>query len=129
MIRGGSQNPPAQVPVQHDALFVQAWPVGTQLVLGAPQTVPVQTPPQQSPLAPQAEPFGAQGILQTCAVGSHTPRQQSVSTVQAAVSPRQVSVPKLQRGGSIVLSHTFVQHPLPGPESHVSPVGRQSRFA
>ena len=58
--------------MQQDALLVQAWPVGTQLVLGVPQTLPVQVPPQQSAFAPHAEPFAPQGVLQTCAVGSQT---------------------------------------------------------
>ena len=125
----GSQKPPRQSPLQQEAELVHAAPISRHEVGGVPQTPPVQVALQQLALLVQAAPWPAQGVLQTCAVGSQTPTQQSPSVVQAAVSPWQVSVPKLQRGGFVDLSQTSVQQPLPGPELQVSPVGRQSRLA
>jgi len=129
-MKPGSQKPPKQLLEQHWALLAHAPLIGVQLVVGAPQVPPaVQLFEQQPALPVHAPPVAAQGVLQTCVVGSQTPRQHWLSAVHAAPSPRQVSVPKPQRLGSIVSSHALVQQPRPEPEVQVSPVGRQSRFA
>jgi len=128
-MKPGSQKPPKQSPEQHSALLVQAPLIGMQLVGGVPQVPALQLLEQQAALPVQAPPTEVQGVLQTCAVGSQTPRQHCASAVQAAPSPWHVSLPKLQRVGSFVSSQTLVQQPRPDPDVHVSPVGRQSRFA
>jgi hypothetical protein len=125
----GSQKPPKQSPEQHCALLVHAPVIGVQLVAGIEQLPAVQVLVQQPALPMQAPPTGVQGVLHACVAGSQTPRQHCVSVVQAAPSPRQVSLPKRHRFGSAVSSQTSVQQPRPDPEVHVSPVGRQSRLA
>jgi hypothetical protein len=127
-MKPGSQKPPKQSPEQHCALVVQAPLICVQLVGGVPQAPAVQTLEQQPAFPVHAPPTGVHGVLHACVAGSQTPRQHCVSAVQAAPSPRQVSVPKWQRLGSTVSSQTSVQQPRPEPEVHVSPVGRQSRF-
>lgn len=128
-MKPGSQKPPKQSPEQHCALLVQAPLIGVQLVGGVPQAPAVQLLEQQVALPVQAPPAGVHGVLQACVAGSQMPRQHCASAVQAAPSPRQVSVPNLQRFGSTVSSQTSVQQPRPEPDVQVSPVGRQSRFA
>jgi len=126
---GGSQNPPMQKVEQQSVPAVHAPLTGWQVLAGGAQAPAAQLLLQQAPFPAQAAPLAVQGVLQACVVGSHTPRQHCASEVQAAPSAKQVSVPKPQRGGSCVLSQTLLQQPLPGPESQVSPVGRQSRLA
>ena len=128
-MKPGSQKPPKHSPEQHCALLVQAPLICVQLVPGAPQAPAVQLLEQQPAALVQAPPTGAHGVLQTCAVGSQTPRQHCASAVHAALSPRQVSLPNMQRFGSALSSHTLVQQPRPEPDVQVSPVGRQLRFA
>ena len=125
----GSQKPPKQMPEQHCALVVHAPLIWTQLVGGGAQLPAVQVLEQQPALLVHAPPTGVHGVLQTRIVGSQIPRQHCASVVHAALSPRQVSLPKPQRFGSIVSSQTLVQQPRPEPEVQVSPVGRQLRFA
>ena len=125
----GSQKPPKQRPEQHCALVVQAPLIGVQLVVGIAQLPAVQVLVQQPALLVQVPPTGVQGVLHTCVAGSHTPRQHCASVVHAALSPRQVSLPKRQRLGSTVSSQTSVQQPRPDPDVQVSPVGRQFRLA
>lgn len=126
---GGSQNPPTQKVEQQSMPVVQAPLTGWQVEAGGAQVPAAQLLLQQpAPLA-QVPPFAVQGVLHACVVGSQTPRQHCASAVQAPPSAKQVSMPKPQRGGSCVLSQFSEQQPLPGPESQVSPVGRQSRFA
>jgi hypothetical protein len=108
---------------------VQAPLTGWQVVGGGAQAPAVQVLLQQAPLAVQAAPLAVQGVLHACIVGSQMPRQHCEAAVQAAPSAKQVSAPKPQRGGSCVSSQLLLQQPLPGPESQVSPVGRQSRLA
>ena len=128
-MKPGSQKPPKQSPEQHCAFVVQAPLIGVQLVGGVPQVPAVQLLEQQAALPVQAPPVAVHGVLQRWVAGSQTPRQHCASAVQAAPSPRQVSAPNLQRVGSTVSSQTSVQQPRPEPDVHVSPVGRQSRFA
>ena len=125
----GSQKPPKQSPEQHCALVVHAPLIGVQLVAGIEQLPAVHVLVQQPALLVHAPPTGVHGVLHTCAVGSQTPRQHCASVVHAALSPRHVSLPKRQRVGSTVSSQTSVQQPRPEPDVHVSPVGRQFRFA
>ena len=125
----GSQKPPKQMPEQHCALVVHAPLIGVQLVEGVAQLPAVQVLLQQPALPVHVPPTGVHGVLHTCVAGSQTPRQHCASAVQAAVSPRQVSLPKRHRFGSTVSSQTSVQQPRPEPDVQVSPVGRQSRFA
>lgn len=106
--------------------MVQAAPATAQLVVGAPQLPLAQLPEQHWPAVVQIAPSAAHGVLQVFDAGSQTPAQQSLFCVQAALGPRQVLAPKPQRGGSTDLSQAFEQQPEPGPESQVSPVGRQS---
>ena len=124
-----AQNPAKQSPEQHCALLVHAPLICVQLVLGMPQLPAVQVLEQQPAPFVQAPPTGVQGVLQTRVVGSQTPRQHCASAVHAAPSPRQVSLPNMQRFGSTSSSHTLVQQPRPEPDVQVSPVGRQLRFA
>jgi hypothetical protein len=126
---GGSQNPPMQKVEQQSVPVVQAPLTGWQVVGGGAQVPAAQLLLQQAPLPVQAAPLAVQGVLHACVVGLQTPRQHCVSAVQAAPSAKQVSAPKPQRGGFGVLSQLLLQQPLPGPESQVSPVGRQSRLA
>jgi hypothetical protein len=125
----GSQKPPKQRPEQHCALVVHAPLIGVQLVVGIEQLPAVQLLEQQPALLVHAPPTGVHGVLHTCVAGSQTPRQHCASVVQAALSPRQVSLPKRHRLGSTVSSQTSVQQPRPEPDVQVSPVGRQLRFA
>ena len=125
----GSQKPPKQRPEQHCALLVQAPLICVQLVAGMPQVPPVQVLEQQAALFVHAPPTGAHGVLQTRVAGSQIPRQHCASDVHAALSPRQVSPPNMQRLGSMLSSQTSVQQPRPEPDVQVSPVGRQFRFA
>ena len=125
----GSQKPPKQSPEQHCALLVHAPLICVQLVAGIEQLPAAQVLEQQPALPVHAPPIGVHGVLHACVVGSQLPRQHCASAVQAAPSPRQVSAPNLQRVGSTVSSQTSVQQPRPEPDVHVSPVGRQSRFA
>jgi hypothetical protein len=126
---GGSQNPPMQNVEQQSAPLVQAPLTGWQVLAGGAQAPAAQLLLQQAPLPAQAAPLAVQGVLHACVVGSQMPRQHCASAVQAAPSAKQVSAPNPQRGGSCVSSQTLLQQPLPGPESQVSPVGRQSRLA
>ena len=126
---GGSQNPPTQNVEQQSAPVVQAPLTGWQVLMGGWQTPAAQLLLQQAPAPAQAAPLAVHGVLHAWVVGSHAPRQHWVSAVHAAPSVKQVSAPKPQRGGFWVLSQLSLQHPLPGPESQVSPVGRQSRLA
>jgi len=126
---GGSQKPPTQKVEQQSAPVVQAPLTGWQVVIGGAQLPAAQLLLQHPALAAQAAPLAVQGVLQAWVVGSQTPRQHWASAVQAPPSAKQVSWPKPQRGGSWVLSQFSLQQPLPGPESQVSPVGRQSRLA
>jgi hypothetical protein len=128
-MKPGSQKPPKQSPEQHSVLLVQAPLIGVQLVGGVPHVPPLQLLEQQAALPVQAAPADVHGVLQTRVVGSQTPRQHWASAVQAAPSPRQVSAPNRHRVGSTLSSQTSVQQPRPDPDVHVSPVGRQSRFA
>ena len=125
----GSQKPPKQRPEQHCALLVHAPLICVQLVVGMPQAPAVQLLEQQPALLVQAPPTGAHGVLQTRVAGSQIPRQHCASDVHAALSPRQVSPPNMQRLGSMLSSQTSVQQPRPEPDVQVSPVGRQLRFA
>ena len=126
---GGSQNPPIQKLEQQSVPVVQAPLTGRQVLAGGAQLPAAQLLLQHPALPVQAAPFAVQGVLQAWVVGSQMPRQHCASAVQAPPSAKQVSTPKPQRGGSLVLSQSLLQQPLPGPESHVSPVGRQSRLA
>jgi hypothetical protein len=126
---GGSQNPPIQKVEQQSVPVVQAPLTGWQLLAGGAQLPAAQLLLQQPALPVQAAPLAVQGVLQAWVVGSQTPRQHCASAVQVAPSAKQVSLPKPQRGGSWVSSQLSVQHPRPGPELQVSPVGRQSRLA
>jgi hypothetical protein len=128
-MKPGSQNPPKQSPEQHCVLLVHAPLICVQLVLGMPQLPAVQVLEQHPAPLVQAPPTGVHGVLHTCVVESQTPRQHCASAVHAAPSPRQVSPPNMQRFGSALSSHTFVQQPRPEPDVQVSPVGRQLRFA
>lgn len=125
----GSQNPPKQRPEQHCALLVQALLIWMQLVAGMPHVPAVQLLEQQPALFVQAPPTGAHGVLHRRVVVSQIPRQHCASDVHAALSPRQVSPPNMQRLGSMFSSQTSVQQPRPEPDVQVSPVGRQFRFA
>ena len=124
----GSQKPPKQMPEQHSALLVQAPLTWTQLVLGMPQLPAAQVLEQQPALFVQAAPTGVHGVLHRWAEESQMPRQHCASAVHAAPSPRQVSLPKPHRFGSMLSSQTSVQQPRPEPDVQVSPVGRQSRL-
>jgi hypothetical protein len=126
---GGSQNPPTQNVEQQSAPVVHAPLTGWQLDAGGAQSPAAQLLLQQAAFPAQAAPLAAHGVLQACVAGSQTPRQHCASAVQAPPSAKQVSCPKPQRGGSWVSSQVSLQQPLPGPESQVSPVGRQSRLA
>jgi hypothetical protein len=126
---GGSQNPPMQKVEQQSVSVVQAPLTGWQLLAGGAQLPAAQLLLQQAALPVQAAPLAVQGVLQTWPVGSQAPRQHCASAVQAALSAKQVSLPKPQRGGLGVSSQLSVQQPRPGPELQVSPVGRQSRLA
>ena len=126
---GGSQNPPTQKVEQQSLPVVQAPLTGWQVLAGGAQLPAAQLLLQQAALPAQAAPFAVQGVLQAWVVGSQTPRQHCALAVQAPPSAKQVSMPKPQRGGSWDLSQLLLQQPLPGPESQVSPVGRQSRLA
>jgi hypothetical protein len=108
---------------------VQAPLTGVQLTGGVAQAPAAQLFAQHCDPVVQAAPTSPQGVWQAWVVGSQTPRQHWLSLVQAAASARQVSLPKAQRGGLTVSSHTLVQQPWPEPELQVSPVGRQSRLA
>jgi hypothetical protein len=125
----GSQKPPKQRPEQHCALLMQAPLIGVQLVVGIEQLPAVQVLVQHPALPVHAPPTGAQGVLHVRVVASQIPRQHCASVVHAAPSPRQVSLPKRHRLGSTLSSQTSVQQPRPDPDVHVSPVGRQFRFA
>jgi len=125
----GSQKPPKHRPEQHCASVVHAPLIGAQLVDGVAQLPAVQVLLQQAAPLVHAPPTAVHGVLHARVVGSQTPRQHCASVVHAAPSPRQVSLPKRQRFGSAVSSHTSVQQPRPDPDVQVSPVGRQFRFA
>lgn len=121
-----SQKPARQKPLQHCASAVHVPDTGTQVVVTTPHTPLVQAPPQQSAAVAQAPPSAVHGVLQVWVVASQTPWQQSLSTAHDAPWVWHVSGGSPQRGGLMDSSQTMEQQPLPGPELHVSPVGRQS---
>jgi len=128
-LQGSEQLPPTQRPLQQSILERQTPVVGVQPIGGWHDGgVPEQSSPQHSALKLQLAPVAAQGswhVRTPWSFGWHLPLQQSASVAQPAPLTWQVPAPWMQIGGFCVVSQTS-QHPLPLPELHVSPVGRQS---
>src|SRR5262249_12931391 len=92
--------------------------------------VKLQLKLQHSADSAQPCPSAAHGVVHTSVPRSfarHLPLQQSASAVQPTPCAWQIDDPKTQRS-LFCLSQTS-QQPLPLPEVHVSPVGRQSGLA
>lgn len=63
---------------------MQTAPIGKHAGGGGRQMPATQLKLQQSPSTVQVAPLAAHGVVQTCAVGLHTPRQQSALVAQVA---------------------------------------------